>query len=57
VTIGIKQDATRPTPLDSLKRYARSVKKAQVINHPVALDVAAKHFGWRDYNHAHKELI
>jgi hypothetical protein len=46
----------KPSTLEGIKRLATHLKKAQSIQHAVALDKAAKQAGYENYRHAFKEL-
>lgn len=48
--------AQTPPSLDRLKRRAKSIKKAEGIQHARALDKAAQAFGFSNYVHARRQL-
>ena len=46
----------RPSTLDGIKRYAKTLKANQGLKHARALDAAAVAGGFQNYNHARRHL-
>lgn len=46
----------RPTTIESIKRLAKTLKKADAISHHDALDLAAKRAGYECFHHARNQL-
>lgn len=48
--------ATRPSTVDGIKRFAKSIKRDQGIPHQKALEIAAKQSGFQNFVHAKRSL-